>query len=61
LLRWKLGAQILLDIGVGKMTLLTSSKAKLAALEGFGLKVTGRFAFRDVDPVQPARAANFDG
>lgn len=55
------GAQILLDLGVGNMTLLTSSKAKLAALEGFGLKVSGRLAFRDVDPAQPTEALNFDG
>jgi 3,4-dihydroxy 2-butanone 4-phosphate synthase/GTP cyclohydrolase II len=43
-----IGAQILLDLGVGQMTLLTSSQSKLAALEGFGLTVTGRLALRDV-------------
>lgn len=37
-----IGAQILRDIGVGRMTLLTSSTRKLAALEGFGLEITGR-------------------
>jgi 3,4-dihydroxy 2-butanone 4-phosphate synthase / GTP cyclohydrolase II len=37
-----IGAQILLDLGVRRMTLLTSSTKKLAALEGFGLTVTGR-------------------
>ncbi len=42
-----IGAQILLDLGVGEMTLLTSSKAKLAALEGFGLTVTNRLPIRD--------------
>ncbi|MDF7774809.1 3,4-dihydroxy-2-butanone-4-phosphate synthase [Sphingomonas sp. AOB5] len=36
------GAQILQDLGVRDMILLTSSPAKLAALEGFGLRVTGR-------------------
>lgn len=36
------GAQILLDLGVREMKLLTSSSAKLSALEGFGLRVTGR-------------------
>lgn len=56
-----IGAQILLDLGVGNMTLLTSSKAKLAALEGFGLNVSGRLAFREVEIIQPALAANFDG
>lgn len=34
-----LGAQILLDLGVRDMVLLTSSARKLAALEGFGLRV----------------------
>jgi 3,4-dihydroxy 2-butanone 4-phosphate synthase / GTP cyclohydrolase II len=43
-----IGAQILLDLGVSRMTLLTSSQSKLAALEGFGLTVTGRLALRDV-------------
>jgi len=42
-----IGAQILLDLGVRRMNLLTSSVAKLAALEGFGLTVTGRTALRD--------------
>lgn len=36
------GAQILRDVGVGRMTLLTSSNRKMAALEGFGLEVVGR-------------------
>lgn len=34
-----LGAQILLDLGVRNMVLLTSSTRKLAALEGFGLRI----------------------
>lgn len=42
-----IGAQILLDLGVRQMTLLTSSKAKLAALEGFGLTVIDRLPLRD--------------
>lgn len=36
------GAQILRDVGVGRMTLLTSSNRKMAALEGFGLEIVGR-------------------
>ena len=36
------GAQILKDLGVGQMILLTSSHTKLAALEGFGLEVIDR-------------------
>lgn len=39
-----LGAQILLSLGVGKMRVLTSSTRKMAALEGFGLEITGRQA-----------------
>jgi 3,4-dihydroxy 2-butanone 4-phosphate synthase/GTP cyclohydrolase II len=41
------GAQILRDLGVRDMTLLTSSSNKLAALEGFGLKVVGRQPIRE--------------
>jgi len=36
------GAQILLDLGVREMVLLTSSQFKPAALEGYGLKIVGR-------------------
>ncbi|WP_417620255.1 3,4-dihydroxy-2-butanone-4-phosphate synthase [Parasphingorhabdus sp.] len=36
------GAQILHDLGVSEMVLLTSSAAKLAALEGYGLKIVER-------------------
>lgn len=37
-----LGAQILLDLGVRDMILLTSSSRKLAAIEGFGLRILAR-------------------
>jgi 3,4-dihydroxy 2-butanone 4-phosphate synthase / GTP cyclohydrolase II len=36
------GAQILLDLGVRDMILLTSSRAKPAAMEGYGLRIVGR-------------------
>ncbi|WP_194919949.1 bifunctional 3,4-dihydroxy-2-butanone-4-phosphate synthase/GTP cyclohydrolase II [Catenulispora rubra] len=36
------GAQILADLGVRSMRLLTNNPAKRSALEGFGLQVTGR-------------------
>jgi len=39
-----IGAQILLDLGVTEMILLTSSALKLSSLEGFGLSVVGRMA-----------------
>jgi 3,4-dihydroxy 2-butanone 4-phosphate synthase/GTP cyclohydrolase II len=37
-----IGAQILLDLGVRDMILLTSSAAKLAAVEGYGLRILER-------------------
>ena len=36
------GAQILLDLNVGEMILLTSSQAKPAAMAGYGLKIVDR-------------------
>ena len=36
------GAQILLDLGVRDMVLLTSSQVKPAAVEGYGLRIVGR-------------------
>ena len=54
-----IGAQILLDLGVAQMTLLTSSKAKLAALEGFGLTVAGRLELREENAV-PSRRIDLD-
>ena len=40
------GAQILLDLGVREMVLLTSSQFKPAAMEGYGLRIVG---WRDMD------------
>ncbi|MBI4559479.1 MAG: bifunctional 3,4-dihydroxy-2-butanone-4-phosphate synthase/GTP cyclohydrolase II [Candidatus Hydrogenedentes bacterium] len=37
-----IGAQILADLGVKKMRLLTNNPVKRAGLEGYGLEVTGR-------------------
>ncbi|MGC2424245.1 MAG: bifunctional 3,4-dihydroxy-2-butanone-4-phosphate synthase/GTP cyclohydrolase II [Nitrospirota bacterium] len=37
-----IGAQILVDLGVKKMRLMTNNPRKLVGLEGYGLKVTGR-------------------
>ena len=36
------GAQILIDLGVREMTLLTNSKKSIVGIEGFGLKVVGQ-------------------
>lgn len=43
-----IGAQILRDLGVGRMNLLTSSSGKMAALEGFGLQILRRTPLRDL-------------
>ena len=36
------GAQILIDLGVKEMVLLTNSKKSVVGLEGFGLKIVGQ-------------------
>ena len=36
------GAQILIDLGVKDMILLTNSKKSIVGIEGFGLKVVGQ-------------------
>jgi len=48
------GAQILKDLGVRDMVLLTSSHARLPALEGYGLKIVDR---RPLHPQAPAAEA----
>jgi 3,4-dihydroxy 2-butanone 4-phosphate synthase/GTP cyclohydrolase II len=40
-----IGAQILLDLGVRDMLLLTSSQTVLPASAGYGLKIVGRVPF----------------
>ncbi|MFC1576429.1 bifunctional 3,4-dihydroxy-2-butanone-4-phosphate synthase/GTP cyclohydrolase II [Candidatus Omnitrophota bacterium] len=39
-----IGAQILADIGIKKITLLTNNPQKIVGLEGYGMKVVGRKA-----------------
>lgn len=47
-----IGAQILRDLGVGQIRLLSSSGSKLAALKGFGLAINGRVPlFGDEDNI----------
>jgi 3,4-dihydroxy 2-butanone 4-phosphate synthase / GTP cyclohydrolase II len=39
-----IGAQILRDLGIGKMKLLTNNPRKIAGIDGYGLEVTERVA-----------------
>ncbi len=43
-----IGAQILLDLGLSSIRLLTNNPRKIVGLEGYGLKITGR------EPIQVA-------
>jgi 3,4-dihydroxy 2-butanone 4-phosphate synthase/GTP cyclohydrolase II len=46
-----IGAQVLADLGVTTMRLMTNNPKKLVALEGYGLRVTGRVAIQ-CEPTQ---------
>jgi len=50
-----IGAQILVDLGVRKMRLLTNNPKKLVALEGYGIKITQR-----VSLVMPPNETNIE-
>jgi len=43
-----IGAQILLDLGLSSIRLLTNNPRKIVGLEGYGLRITGR------EPIQVA-------
>jgi 3,4-dihydroxy 2-butanone 4-phosphate synthase / GTP cyclohydrolase II len=45
-----IGAQILRDLGVRKMRLITNNPKKIVGLEGYGLQVTGRLPI-EIDPM----------
>ncbi|MEV6903337.1 bifunctional 3,4-dihydroxy-2-butanone-4-phosphate synthase/GTP cyclohydrolase II, partial [Amycolatopsis sp. NPDC051373] len=44
------GAQILLDLGIRSMRLLSDNPGKRVGLEGYGLRVTGRVPYGEVTP-----------
>jgi 3,4-dihydroxy 2-butanone 4-phosphate synthase/GTP cyclohydrolase II len=48
-----LGAQVLVDLGVRKMLLMTNNPAKRAGIEGYGLEIVDRIPL-----IVPANAAN---
>ncbi|MEX0825148.1 MAG: bifunctional 3,4-dihydroxy-2-butanone-4-phosphate synthase/GTP cyclohydrolase II [Acidimicrobiia bacterium] len=50
-----IGAQILVDLGVRSMRLLTNNPTKRAGLEGYGLSVTGRVPL-ETEPTDENRA-----
>lgn len=54
-----IGAQILRDVGVQEMILLSSSAGKLTALEGFGLSVTSRIPLVEERNGQKIQAPQF--
>jgi len=56
-----IGAQILKDLGVRDMKLITTSSAKLAALEGFGLRVTGRMPIPTFETSEITKARSGPG
>ncbi|MCC6132277.1 MAG: bifunctional 3,4-dihydroxy-2-butanone-4-phosphate synthase/GTP cyclohydrolase II [Acidobacteria bacterium] len=49
-----IGCQILRDLGVRKMKLLTNNPAKYVALDGFGLEIVGRVAI-EIPPTETSR------
>ncbi|MFQ5988347.1 MAG: bifunctional 3,4-dihydroxy-2-butanone-4-phosphate synthase/GTP cyclohydrolase II [Candidatus Methylomirabilales bacterium] len=50
-----IGAQVLVDLGVSKMRLLTNNPRKIVGLEGYGLRIVGRVPL-EVQPISENRS-----
>lgn len=50
-----IGAQILLDLGLSSIRILTNNPRKIVGLEGYGLRITGREAI-EIEPTSHNRA-----
>ena len=48
-----LGAQVLADLGIRRLRLMTNNPTKVAALEGYGLEIVGHVPL--IAPENPAR------
>ncbi|HVZ35171.1 MAG TPA: bifunctional 3,4-dihydroxy-2-butanone-4-phosphate synthase/GTP cyclohydrolase II, partial [Polyangiaceae bacterium] len=48
-----LGAQVLVELGLGKLRLLTNRPRKIAGLEGYGLEVVEQILFAESDQREP--------
>jgi 3,4-dihydroxy 2-butanone 4-phosphate synthase/GTP cyclohydrolase II len=55
-----LGAQMLADLGVRKLRLLSNSQRKIAGLTGYGLEVVGRVPLSEAVPGETERGAEED-
>jgi 3,4-dihydroxy 2-butanone 4-phosphate synthase/GTP cyclohydrolase II len=51
-----LGAQVLHDLGVRRLRLLTNNPRRIPGLEGYGLEITERVPIRPFGEVTPLRA-----
>lgn len=60
LLQHGIGAQILGDLGLSSVRLLTSSPKRRPALDGYGLTVTGQLRLDDISRSAPMEAAGVE-
>lgn len=56
-----IGAQILADLGLQKIRLLTNSPKRLAGIEGYGLKITEQVTFGTASQATPIQTSQSNG